>query len=196
MLTIQNYKNIIGKQITTANQRNTFEVTEVEYSNWSVIRDRYAYRLVVVDISEPVNSIGWRPSYQIFIHCDPNRDKTYSLELASDNSQIKLTKSELADIDVVLRTVSYLIEEYQLRLLGWGFPKAKRVKAQTIAQHIVPVQPMSAPTGMIFAPYIPLMTTPTITSGSISGSLATRYSKKTINKNLYGTVKVSGKTKC
>ena len=181
MLIIKNYKSIVGKEIITANGRSAFKVTSCH--NFTQF-----YEMTVVDTMVPQ-----RTPYSVILLTKRDSDKKYSVILDNDKSEIKLDKSDIQDIDVVLRTISYLIDEYKLKQT-WNsiVPKVNKVKAQTIASQLVSVQPMNPPTGIVYAPYIPVMNTPTVTASSnASGSLVQRYAKKIINNSFFGKIKIT-----
>lgn len=48
--------------------------------------------------------------------------------------------------------------------------------------------------GYVYAPYIPLMITPPIQEGNFAprGQLTSRYARRMVNNNFYGTINVSG----
>jgi hypothetical protein len=95
-----------------------------------------------------------------------------------------------------------------------AFPLIRRVAAQTIGLDLVSVQPLPAPSGLlrfldyqygidpvdnnnqgyVFAPYIPVETTPVAYTGSPMHELTTRYAAREVNPNYYGRINISGET--
>jgi hypothetical protein len=76
---------------------------------------------------------------------------------------------------------------------GVYFPMVKKIAARTIGTDLVQVQPMGAPTGYVYAPYIPVLETPRL--GELdhvtpNEELVARYATREVNPNYYGVINV------
>lgn len=74
---------------------------------------------------------------------------------------------------------------------GFYFPFVKKVVARTLGVDLAVVQPMSAPSGYIYAPYIPVNLTPQL--GELNHvppneEIVSRYATREVNPNFYGEV--------
>ena len=75
---------------------------------------------------------------------------------------------------------------------GIYFPLARQINSRLISSDLVSVQPMDMPTGLIYAPYIPIDVTPIpINNFRPSGTVSSRYATRMIDNRFYSQIGIS-----